>query len=1317
MVFEDFKEENKLSDKIFKRMEEKKEKELLIVDPSFLKQRIRKEKAEKERQRKVRKRLIKESEHGTGDSVSMFELSLKHEYNNLSQDVRDQIKKDYEKAKINKQQYTSHLKQEELKKSLKASTNDLIPVPVVTQIMRKIVTHLNEHENNYDFENHFNCFRIQKFEKREEEMVELRNTLKSCKCDMKTISKYVRKIPVISQILKSSFLRVELIEQFWRWVGKRQELIKEKLTWSAEEKFISKTDQTLNQTASQEPEEARSSYDRFEEKLKIPLEHHQRIKFGGILKNFMDVWEAEEIFLTSILVLYWQTGNIRIQKEEDNLIFIVRYVDQTVTDLVDEVVEDQSGKDTSSQIKESKKQFVEKMVKDSKEADCTWEPKIIEKLAEFVFEVIFEVGKEKSIRRKGLGGYTKIDPEKEEKMGLKAFVEGISFLEDLCDGFSSTQVFEKLGVEDTKDDFRFVIKQEALQMLIIAENAEYSDLNQSDISTRSQTCEKLRTFEEIEELHLLLWFISNLSLCDGKYQQEKELNKLKRGEMQSLHKKIETFKKSNQSLFQPDQVIPENRNKQKQSDPSRSSIQDDAKLDKNSMNEHFEKLNERKNTYSNVSVVPDYIPLVQIMNHFYFSVTDNIFLRQVSKNTESYEELFQRFIFDCTKEEIIFELTFLFCLMEKSQRLEKKKFFGDKIVFFEKLNKGLTELHKEIFDSKDRDQPHLIKNEIYHWGIKELPQAFDEQLRDLVEKFLEGKLSSLLEKIIADALLSEIYIDVVRLADPSPLTEKTSHLISITKEKIEQDAESRVRLRFPQPLQPFWEVMPKQGISQLEIPELSFVSANKKNELERLFESKDSCEFYLKILKNMKESSTQVICQSNAQRSWRTLISRVRQKIQEMTIEGLNDKVDPSLQIVYNTKGKRYEFCKKELKQQWRYIRRFFPEFKEKDRDMMVPKRIWDRLWRFIKQAYWKVQIGVITWFALLVDGAPYESDVIDLLIQCKFWRVHRRQTAIKVMGIFAEHFKLFRRELVALKQTKIPWWVFVGSDCIFGYTDTDKEEHKDWQQMVLKNVTNWIFKKKEENYADYSLGYDLEMCTEHFLRDFRIAVTKEFLVTYQEEDHYLTVPSKRLTSRQGFSQKFNQFKNNQVQSYKERDKSRLIYKEKEPYVVLQQFFGWCKAFLKFSVSGSAYGLKISRREIPEVEDLTPEQDLAQIEFGEYYDLYDLYDYGLLPEEIPEVVNKQSISKTVAFALGGKSLSRIFFWAGGKSDAQFGLHLKKEPKKIRNVANSDLVSFVRKCVDSENNFVGETNLSLSMDRESTPRNTQKQNLHTGSSQR
>jgi hypothetical protein len=61
-----------------------------------------------------------------------------------------------------------------------------------------------------------------------------------------------------------------------------------------------------------------------------------------------------------------------------------------------------------------------------------------------------------------------------------------------------------------------------------------------------------------------------------------------------------------------------------------------------------------------------------------------------------------------------------------------------------------------------------------------------------------------------------------------------------------------------------------------------------------------------------------------------------------------------------------------------------------------------------------------------------------------------------------------------------------------------------------------------------------------------------------------------------------------------------------------------------------------------------------------------------------ENAKTKSLSKTLAFAYGGKNISRLLFWTGGwKYVPDITCHLKIEQKKIRLVANSDLVSFAK----------------------------------------
>ena len=1334
---------------------------------AFLKQRLRKEKAHKEKQRRIRKKIIKESDFVKDESTSMFDLDLSQEFSKLTVDLQGQVQADYLVAQFHKKQYIHRMKKEKQEQLKPPEADDLLPIPVTGDIMDTIVDHLNSEDVDYDYKDHFGCFVSQRFEGDEEKMVELRDTLKSCHSDLKTISKYVRKIPVIAQIFKSPFLRVELIDQFTKWRKKRKEIIRSKLTNSEKEDAVMK-DLEFQKILEQESRNEASPYDQFEDGIEIPVEHHQKIKFGGILKNFMDVWEAEEIILTAILVLYWQTGNISLEKEEDNYSFVVRYVDLSIIDLVEDLNELEDKNESQELIASSKQKFIQKMVEDSREVECSWDPKIIEKLAEFVFDAVLEISQEKHKRVRNKGKYDKVDYNKMKRLGLKAFIDDILSLEELCENLVENTVLNRVVEEDMDtDQCRLTIEKEDLKMLFLAEMSEFCFDNQSqmlkdlmkDRGFQGKKNEMLRTFEEIDDFHLLIWFIANLNLSDSKYQQEKKLHKFNLEEIEEFEESLKKAQISKRSMIQPTQVIMELPDEEEESQSNSSeSPQNSEKSEDNS----------QEDRYSKFDMVPEYIPLIQIVNHFYYSITDNIFMRQLQRKTESYEDLYQEFVFNCMKEEILFELKTLFSVIPKNTKAESiytsrtPNLVTEKKIFFVNLAEAIPTIHRLVFDKRSTSSQSsqkkrgFSKNEFYNFEMIHFSEEFDSYLEELVEDFLRGRLPSDFEKVVVDTLLSEVYIDLVRLSDPSLLADKIKELISNAKEEIEEEAESRDPLQVKNPLDNYETLMPNEGIPEKGIPELTYVCVRKDKELERLFKSRDSCKFYLRILENMEESTVQVICKSNAQDSWNNLIPKARNIIKKMTDQGLNAEVPGQYKIVYNAKRSRYEFKDVSLKKRWRNARRFLPEFKDKKHDMMIPKKIWDKIWRFIKQAYWKVQIGIATWYALVVDGAPYENEVVRLLDECDFHKVNRRQTAIKVMGVFGEHFKLFRRELESLNQTNIPWWVFSGSDCIFGYTETLTEEHNDWQKMVLTNITSWVCKRQSENYADYPLRYDVEMCMEHFLRDFKISVTNNFIVDYEEDVHYLTEPSERLRIGKNYKKEMKKFKKERAEIYNNNKMFKFVYDEgQEPYIVLKEFFSWCKKFLKFSVDGSAFGLKIDRRELQGLEagedyhyeddyngDLDQEASKIQKKFFGVQEAEDDINKTIGMQEVDQTkiadetiakaleavddtliktintdithfdtelidnvnkslqrranrvrsrliaqnnplvgpegnMNKKSISKTVAFALGGKSLSRIYFWAGGEPYCpQFTLHLKKEQKKIRNVANSDLVSFV-----------------------------------------
>jgi hypothetical protein len=156
---------------------------------------------------------------------------------------------------------------------------------------------------------------------------------------------------------------------------------------------------------------------------------------------------------------------------------------------------------------------------------------------------------------------------------------------------------------------------------------------------------------------------------------------------------------------------------------------------------------------------------------------------------------------------------------------------------------------------------------------------------------------------------------------------------------------------------------------------------------------------------------------------------------------------------------------------------------------MIIEKEIWHKVWKYISHSHWKVQIGFVTWWALMVEGSGWENDVDDLLNKAKFKDANTRQAAVAIMSVFSDYYKVFKFELDGI--SNIPWWVFSGADCIFGYTETETGEHNGWQGEVLEGILSWISKRDSENFAQLSLDYDMEMSMEHFLKDFKVSVTK----------------------------------------------------------------------------------------------------------------------------------------------------------------------------------------------------------------------------------
>jgi hypothetical protein len=361
-------------------------------------------------------------------------------------------------------------------------------------------------------------------------------------------------------------------------------------------------------------------------------------------------------------------------------------------------------------------------------------------------------------------------------------------------------------------------------------------------------------------------------------------------------------------------------------------------------------------------------------------------------------------------------------------------------------------------------------------------------------------------------------------------------------------------------------IITKQTLTTANETELLTVDKNLFQE--RMAFSKNSYNFFLKVIQGMIDLHPIVIVRKNATASANDLYEELKKALKDLSKENKNKTVSEEFRITKNKN--KYSFPRNEKTDKVKHIRRFIPEAKRPKEERAVPDRIWDKAWKYISDSYWKVQVGFITWYALLVDEAPYEEAVRMILDKASFGKFASRDAATKAMGIISEHFKLFSEPNYPTQNEellKVPSWVFSGADTIFGYTDPCEMESTNWKEDVLKGIVDWVGHFEPENFEGVSLNYDFEVSMTHFLKEFKQTYSSQNLSYFFYKPHLLSIPS---PLKQTFTPKSKPIGDREIDP-----KNYLNFDDEKGMVLMKDYFSWCKSFLKFSVDGAAQGLKI----------------------------------------------------------------------------------------------------------------------------------------------
>lgn len=135
------------------------------------------------------------------------------------------------------------------------------------------------------------------------------------------------------------------------------------------------------------------------------------------------------------------------------------------------------------------------------------------------------------------------------------------------------------------------------------------------------------------------------------------------------------------------------------------------------------------------------------------------------------------------------------------------------------------------------------------------------------------------------------------------------------------------------------------------------------------------------------------------------------------------------------------------------------------------------------------MQVGFVTWYALMVQGSDWEPMVREVLSRIKFEEVRTIEAAIKIMGVVSDAFKSCYSEFPAVVHTElnsIPWWVFSGADNVYGYLEYDTNDLKDWKEEFFTNFVEWLMIEKPESFGPFPIEYDMILAMETSLCEFR---------------------------------------------------------------------------------------------------------------------------------------------------------------------------------------------------------------------------------------
>jgi len=416
------------------------------------------------------------------------------------------------------------------------------------------------------------------------------------------------------------------------------------------------------------------------------------------------------------------------------------------------------------------------------------------------------------------------------------------------------------------------------------------------------------------------------------------------------------------------------------------------------------------------------------------------------------------------------------------------------------------------------------------------------------------------------------------------------------------------------------------------------------------------------LLKKISDENTilqNVACFDNLKNAFDQFIPSINSIIDDHTHQGLNKPVPAAL---------RYEIFESKHLRLPDNLKNSVKDGRRLKIEEIIPMSLWNTvLSGFIRQMYWKVQSGLMTWYYIFVYKMAYKKTVCLLLKQMNIDKINSRATAIKVFGSLTKLFKLVKNvkalngfeRVITDPVLHLPPDHMMDIDTTFGLTDTSRNDNQIWDKEFFDHLYEWMNRDTKERLYGLNIVEDFKLALSSLTRDLK-PTNSTFTNETGKEIVYLQ--EGYLYEREMFEKMKNEYR---VKDYwvvdNQTNKNNIKY---------STFADKTKNFYNFSASGSAQKFTLPTCESTELKRLREEEPEI---------------YKKIQEEFGKRIDDQNVeykpksgSKTICFAFTGEHLSKVLYWVYGDNYRPYLNHvIKKEPKKLRHVINSDLVSFVK----------------------------------------